>query len=459
MLHSGMIETIEDCKKFFADADSSPNGEYIFHAIPIDNSIHPSDYNSPCIIFIRNVSSGRTYYYSLSHPDSRPKVGFRMFFKYVKRKIENNIKWAIDAKSFNQVLSIFNVKDVNLCGFFKDNEILDVSEYDTVAHNLVRRHNKTANNKSIPLLKHKEAFDNMCSDIVKMIKRFKIDDSFNNFNDIILKSLGNIEANGIYVDKSIFEKHFNTSPNDKGLVFSQYNVYTSTGRPSNRFGGINYAAMNHSDGSRSALISRYGSNGRMVVVDYTAFHPRIICYLTKYNIPNDKDIYEYLAKLYFNKKEVDETDIANSKKLTFRQLYGGVEDKYLHIKYLSNLKSYISEQWEFFNKNGYILTPFFKRKITDKHIKDPNPEKVFNYILQAVEGEIAISRIQSVLKFLSGKKTKAVLYTYDAVLYDFHKDDGDETLNEIRKIMSFDGIFPMKTYIGESYNDVKLVNI
>lgn len=456
MLCSGMIETIDDCKKFFADVDSSPDGEYIFHFIPVENLIHSADI-SPCILFIRNVSLEKTYYYSFGHPDSKPKIHCRIFLKYIKRRLKNNIKWAIDAKSFNQMLSIFKVKDANLCGFFKDNEILDINDYDTVAHSLIRRNN--GNNRTIPLLKHKESFDNMCVDIEKMVRRFKIDDSFNNFNDIILTSLGKIESNGIYVDKSIFEKHFGISPNKNSLVFSQYNVYTSTGRPSNRFGGINYAAMNHTDGSRSALISRYGEDGRMVVVDYTAFHPRIICYLTKYNIPNDKDIYEYLAKLYFNKKEVDDTDIANSKKLTFRQLYGGVEDKYLHIKYLSNLKSYINEQWEFFNNNGYILTPFFKRKITNKHIKEPSPEKVFNYILQAVEGEIAISRIQLVLKFLFGKKTKAVLYTYDAVLYDFHKDDGYDTLNEIRKIMSFDGIFPMKTYIGESYNDVKLVNI
>jgi hypothetical protein len=60
-----------------------------------------------------------------------------------------------------------------------------------------------------------------------------------------------------------------------------------------------------------------------------------------------------------------------------------------------------------------------------------------------------------VQKYLEPKKTRAVMYTYDAVLYDFHKDDGIQTLNKIREIMSFNGIFPMKTYIGNSYQSVK----
>jgi len=84
---------------------------------------------------------------------------------------------------------------------------------------------------------------------------------------------------------------------------------------------------------------------------------------------------------------------------------------------------------------------------------------LFNYILQAAEGEVAIPQIESVVAYLKGKKTKAVFYTYDAVLYDFHKDDGIDTLNFIRKLMSANGCWPTKTYIGNSYHDLKLFNI
>ena len=63
------------------------------------------------------------------------------------------------------------------------------------------------------------------------------------------------------------------------------------------------------------------------------------------------------------------------------------------------------------------------------------------------------------MDYLKDKKTKLVLYTYDAALYDFHKNDGLQTLNHIRQVMSCNGMFPMKTYFGNSYHDVHLVSI
>lgn len=452
-----MIETISDFEKFQSE---NRDGDLILHVVPVESDSHPSD-TFPSILFIRNISTGRSYYYAIDHPDSLPKISLKDLMDYLT--LCGNIKWALDRKVMTQLLYIKNVYDANLCGFLEKNDIIDPSEFETPAHNLVRRnaHSHTRVNRAIPLLKHLEAFDDMCEDVIKMIKNFNVYPAFLQVNNKIISTLRNLEFNGIYVDNELFKTYFKTIPNKDGMVFSQYNVYTSTGRPSNRFGGVNYAALNHSDGSRKCFVSRYGNDGKMVMVDYTAFHPRIICLLTDYKIPIETDIYEYLAKLYFQKKEVDETDISNAKQLTFRQLYGGVEDKYSHIKYLANLKSFIDEKWDFFQKNGYVETPLFKRKITEHHIQGPNPTKLFNYILQASEGEIAIPRIQLVQDYLLNKKakTKPIIYTYDSVLYDFHKDDGIETLNEIREIMSCNKAFPMKTYIGGSYQDLRLISL
>lgn len=451
-----MIETIDDYNNFKSE---NIDGDWILHVIPVEDNIHPVD-NSPAIIFIRNISTSKTYYFAFDHPDSCPKINKECFIDEILIKSKKT-KWVLDKKTFCQYFSVDNVYDANLCSFIKYNEIENIDNYETLAHGIIRRQINGIKQfgKIVPLLKHKELFDDLADNITKIIKKFTNDDSFTYINNVILPTLGKIESNGIYVDTNIFNNHFINKPNADGYVFSQYNIYTSTGRPSNRYGGVNYAALNHSDGSRKSFISRYGDCGRMVVVDYTAFHPRIICQLTNYSIPIEVDIYEYLAKLYFNKKSVDETDIYNAKQLTFRQLYGGVEEKYSHIKYLTNLKSYIDNKWQEFKRDGYVLTPFFKRKITSEQVKDPSPTKVFNYILQATEGEIAIPRIRVVLDYLNNKKTKAILYTYDAVLYDFHKEDGFETLSEIRKIMSLNGNFPMKTYIGQTYQDVKIIGI
>lgn len=451
-----MIESVTDLTRFESE---NIGGEWFVHMVPEEDGIHPA-VNKPCLLFIRNILSGKTYYYSFSHPDSRPKLDQRQFIQNFI--VKNSIRmWALDSKAIRQLLPVNEVRDANLCGFLMKNEILEELDFETPAHNLIRRNasGHLGINKVIPLVKHKEMFDDLADVAIKMIKKCKVDDAYLNFNRHIIYPLSELEAGGIHVDPILFQKYFETIPYSNDFIYSQYNVYTSTGRPSNRFGGINYAALNHTDGSRACFTSRFGKDGRMVVVDYTAFHPRIICNLTNNPIPVDTDIYEYLAKLYFGKRTIDETDIKNAKQLTFRQLYGGIEDKYAHIKYLANLKEFIDSQWEQFEKNGYVLTPIFGRKITSKHILDPNPAKVFNYILQAVEGEVAIPRLQEVMRYLQGKRSKAVLYTYDAVLYDFHKDDGFEILQGIRKIMSNNGQYPMKTYIGESYHDIKLIGI
>jgi hypothetical protein len=450
-----MIETAADCGQFLRE---NAEGDLFLHVIPTDEGRH-SAASTPSILFIRNVKTGKTYYIALCHPDSVPDFPLRRFL--VEGIIKNpNRKWALDKKAICHLIGFPDVLDINLVSYLKHNEILECGEYDTPAHFMVRKHamGRSQINMVIPLLKHKEMFDSLADDASNLVTA-ELDPGFTEFNDTIIGTLGRIEKQGIFVDREMFKARFGHEVGESGLTYSQYNVYTSTGRPSNRFGGVNYAALNVEDGTRKCFRSRFGNDGRMVVIDFTAFHPRIVAHLTKYNLSTDVDIYAYLAKLYFRKKAVDETDIKESKGLTFRQLFGGVEDKYAHIKYLANLKTYIDTQWAFFQNNGYVETPIFKRRITTKHIQDPNPPKVFNYILQAVEGEISIPKVKAVLDYLQTKKTKAVLYTYDAVLYDFHRGDGQETLNEIRRIMSCEGMFPMKTYIGETYHDVVQVSL
>lgn len=451
-----MIETVSDCERFKAE---NIEGDWFLHVIPADDVLHPAA-NKASILFIRNLKTKKTYYLAMDHPDSHVEFP-RVQFVHEVIATNPNRKWVLDKKAFQQMMDLPNLMDVNLASYLTDNEILTESEYETPAHFLIRKHavGRDKVNMVIPLLKHKEMFDDLANDISSLVKKYEPDTGYTRFNDLIIGTLGKLEAQGIFVDREMFKQRFGHDVGPYGITYSQYNVYTSTGRPSNRFGGVNYAALNTEDGTRKCFRSRYGKDGQIVVIDYSAFHPRIVAYLTNYDISIETDIYAYLAKLYFHKKEVDETDIKEAKNLTFRQLYGGVEDKYSHIKYFGNLKEYINSQWLFFQKEGYIITPFFKRKITNKHIKDPNPHKVFNYMLQAVEGEISISKLKLVIDYLQTKHTRAVLYTYDAIMYDFYKPDGMELLMELKKIMSFDEHFPMKIFMGETYQNVHQITL
>jgi hypothetical protein len=450
-----MIETTADLTRFQLE---NQQGDWIVHAIPVDGSVH-SAMSYPSLIFIRNILTGKSYYYSCNHPDSKStleNVEFRMMLRSY-----TNRKWALDKKTIVHMLGLTNVCDVNLLSWMQTNDIFEESEYETSAHYLVWKNASGHSdlNLVIPLMKHKEAFDNMADELSAIIKNYEPDSAFTSFNDDIIGTLGELEKQGIFVDREKYKERYKIDPGHNGMVWSRYNCYTATGRPSNSYGGVNFAALNQSDGTRKCFRSRYGDDGCMVMLDYTSFHPRIVSHLVQHPVPTDIDIYAYLAKLYFNKKDVDETDIKNAKELTFRQFYGGIEDKYLHIKYLANIKEFTDNQWALFNSQGYVETPVFKRRITAKHISEPNPPKVFNYLLQGVEGELAIPKVKAVLNYLKDKHTKAILYTYDAVLYDFYKPDGMDLILALRDIMSFDGRFPMKAYMGETYDDVTLISV
>lgn len=449
-----MIETWDQWSSFIAD---SMEDDLLLYIVPLHEDMH-SAINSPCVLFIKNLSKNRIYFYSFNHPDAKTPIPVDH-----KRVVEDlntvrGVKWAIDKKSFLHLLRVNNVYDVGFAEYLRSNDVFETKEFETNAHGLIRRTfgGKIGFNRVVPLLKHLEMFSDLSETCEKIIKTAVVDDAFRKFNALIIDTLAEVETHGMAVDVKELRTRFGNVHVHDEKVYTQYYFYTSTGRPSNRYGGINYAALNKSDGARKVFISRFGKNGKLVLIDYSAFHPHIISYLTNYPIPGNVDIYEYLAKLYFNKREVDSTDISDAKQITFRQLFGGVEEKYRHIKYLSHLKEFIDYHWKFFNVNGYVETPIFGRKITKKHIHDPKPATVFNYILQAAEGEISIPVLGNVNRYLKDKETKAVLYTYDSILLDCCLDDG-AIIRSIREIMGLDGMFPMKIYVGDNYHDMDLL--
>jgi hypothetical protein len=419
-------------------------------AIPSDEFIHPCS-TDVSALFIKDTVTGDTHCVSFNHPDmiSIDKAEITNYLNNYQGK-----KWAIDKKAFLQLLPVDGLLDFNLWRHIKDGEIIDKRMIDTQAHKIIYRTKKEFGdtNKVIPLVKHKEVFEQMC-DVFSHTDTNEIDNGYQRENDTILETLSELESNGIYVDKDCFQQHFNAPVNPDGFVYSQYNIYTSTGRPSNHFDGVNYAALNKEDGSRKCFVSRYGKNGMMVLIDYSAFHPRIICNLVGFEMPIEKDIYKYLGELYF-KREVNEYDMAEVKSITMRQLYGGVEDKYEQMTYFKSLKQFIDMNWKKFSSDGYINTPVFGRKITNLHLKDANPNKLFNYILQATETEISMTAIKQVNRVLKDRKTKPVLYTYDSVLFDFYKPDGIETIGNVITLMKMCNRFPIKVYVGDSYDSV-----
>ena len=439
---------INDYKKFIKNCKNVP---IVLWAIQSDEFLHPC-VTDVSVVFIKHTVSNETYCVSFNHPDLLSVVDKKTLIKDLNEL--GGKKWVFDKKSFLQLLPVEKLLDFNLWSHLKNGETIDEELFETNAHKFIYRSKRDCGdlNKVVPLLKHKEMFEKIC-DVYFNTDTNTLEEGYEKENSIILETLAELESNGIYVNEECFKKHFDAKINPNGLVYSQYNIYTSTGRPSNHFDNVNYAALNKDNGARSCFVSRYGNEGIMVLIDYSAFHPRIICNFTNFPMPIEQDIYKYLGKLYFH-REVNEYDMTEIKDITMKQLYGGVEEKYENIKYFNNLKLFIENYWKKFVDCGFVLTPIFKRIITNKHLKDANRNKLFNYILQASETEVSMSAIKVVNEYLRDKRTKAVLYTYDSVLFDFHKRDGKETLDTIMSIMKMGNRFPIKVEMGESYNNL-----
>ena len=437
---------VESYKKFMQSCRYVP---IVLWAIPSDEFLHPCA-TDVSVVFIKQTINNETYCVSFNHPDLTSVVDKETFINDLNNLREK--KWTFDKKSFLQLLPVENLLDFNLWKHLKTGDVIDEELFETNAHRFIYRSKRDCGdlNKVVPLLKHKEVFEKICDVYFKTDTNI-LDGGYERENSIILETLSELESNGIYVNSECFQKHFDAKINPSGLVYSQYNIYTSTGRPSNHFDGVNYAALNKDNGVRNCFVSRHGNEGTMVLIDYSAFHPRIICNLVNFPMPIEEDIYKYLGKLYFH-REVNDFDMEEIKSITMRQLYGGVEEQYQHIKYFGNLKEFIDIYWKRFDEDGFIFTPMFQRVISDKHLKDANRNKLFNYILQATETEVSMTAVKVVNEYLRDKKTKAVLYTYDSLLFDFHKEDGKVVLDKIMSIMKMGNRFPIKVYMGESYN-------
>jgi hypothetical protein len=86
-------------------------------------------------------------------------------------------------------------------------------------------------------------------------------------------------------------------------------------------------------------------------------------------------------------------------------------------------------------------------------IESPNPQKVFNYLLQALETELNMDKLKTVLDYIRDKPIRLSLYSYDSFLFDYPIDIGTEPAKRLKEIIESSG-FPIKAEWGTDYSKV-----
>jgi len=262
-------------------------------------------------------------------------------------------------------------------------------------------------------------------------------------NDITIPTLAQIESYGIKVD-STFEPQ---SLVKDGFVYSQYNHLTTTGRPSNRYGGVNFSALNKSDGSRNPFVSRF-DDGMLFMLDYDSYHIRLIAKLIDYALPQES-VHAYFAKQYFNTDTITEEQYEKSKQISFQMMYGGILPEYEHITFFRSIQFLIDELWDAHQQTGYVPSV-----ISGIKINADSRTKLFNYVIQNYETEQNMLVLRKILLETSKFESVPILYTYDSVLFDVKESETETYLNKVRQIMELNGQFPVKTSYGKNYGEM-----
>ena len=289
-------------------------------------------------------------------------------------------------------------------------------------------------NRVIPLVKHYEK----CEAIFEQIKHYCIKIPSDNLEQMFLF----IEKNGIKINETLFNQYFKPTNHDfsiqDGKIYTQYNLHTTTGRPSNAFNGINFAALNKDNGCRQVFIP---SHDQFVEIDVSAYHPTLAAQLVGYKF--DKPIYEAFA-------QYAGVEVKQAKELMFKQLYGGIYKEYKQWEFFILIQQYIDRIWNEFETQGWVCVPNSTKVFYKNQLEDMNPQKLFNYFLQSLETTNNGYIIKDIIKVLRDKNTKLVLYTYDAFLFDLDNTEKD-ILEQTKNIFSQRGLNVKFSY-GSDYD-------
>lgn len=272
-----------------------------------------------------------------------------------------------------------------------------------------------------------------CRTLYQQYKPY-ISEGFNQFYKKQLDVFFKIESKGImYKDQ---------------LHYSKYNFYTTTGRPSNRFGGINFAALNKKDGSRTNIKSRY-ENGVLIEVDFQSYHPRLIAELIDYNFPAEISVYEYLARYYNKTYNLTAEQIKEAKDETFKRIYGGLT-QHDSIPYFKQAHDYVDGLWKELTASGQLSVPISKRNLYFDNYKDLNKLMFFNYLIQLTETERNVEILHN-----NPLLDRIMLYIYDAILLDVEESEVEDVIEVINKTIASDK-YPVKIKTGHTYGEMQV---
>lgn len=396
-----LVESEKQLKEF----EQQQYQEVFVEVIPFDNREHPYE-NEVCAVYIFPLDSRKGFILPVSHSET-----LSLKLSEIERILNAfETVYVRDKKEFMHYFLLKALYNTPL----PPNTYIQLTQAHNFFYNKFKT--KTDINRIIPIVKHYEYCNAIYNEIKPNLEK-NVNEFFNTKACLVYNKL---EQSGIRIDREKFSSYF--YPTDKEYVYTQYNFNTLTTRPSNKFKGVNYAALNKSNKEREAFIPR---NDYFIDLDISAYHPTILSRLVGYEYGN-RDIYDALSEAY-------QMDREEAKILTLKQINSSALTEYENLEFFRKVTAYKDKLWDEFQYGGSIEVPISNHRFYRGELENMNPGKLLNYVLQGCETALNVKIMWDIFKVLRGKKTKLVLVVYDSFLFDVDKEE-KQTIKQILNV-------------------------
>ena len=401
-----IIETEEQVDKFILKGYKN----VFIYLIPFSDNYH-SAINKLSLLYIKPYNE-KGYIISHEHNESLP-LNITHIIKLL-RTIDTI--YTINKKEcFYYLGEEFNVKlkDINFL------EKIDLNVESKIKQFYYTKYDFNYINTIIPLSKHYEYCEEIYENIKHLLNK-EIDNLYNNSGSLVFY---NIEQKGIKINHETFRKHFSITEKysiKNNIIYTNYNLYTTTRRPSNSFNGINFLALNKSNKCKTSFIPK---NDIFIELDLSSYHPTLISSLINYDF-NGENIHEHFSKLY-------NTTYEEAKEITFQQIYGHVFPQYKNLDFFKRIENLKTQYYNSFIKENKFITDN-KTVFSGDNM---NSSKLFNYIIQEKETFTNIILLDKILNLLKNKKSELILYVYDSFILDIDYKEYS-IIDEIKEIFN-----------------------
>jgi hypothetical protein len=381
-------------------------------------------YKDVTLLFILDIESKDEYIINIKHPDY-------LLYKDELPLIHSSVVFTTDKKTllYKNIVTIDSI-DLNFLIYPEEHKQFEFDRYIPKSYLLFQ--NRFVNWAIYPLSILIQMCRHSAYDMLKYFEKYS-------------EFISEIQI----IDNLYYQTLFNTEANkfefDYDLIYSNYNPYTLTNRPTNSSFGINLSALSKKDNTRSKLKSTNNEN-MLVQFDYSSFHVYLLTKMLNFHLPSDTDIYLYLNEQYKFSSKIDRSEI---KMDFFKYIYGTK----CYDSELSNIINKFKDSlFNIFQNFGYVKSFFLKRKVffNSKTINQSNI--LFNYFLQNAETEYNLLKIQKILSNVPQQNCKLVLYTYDSFLFEIDKNQ-PQLIEQIKSILQEDGI-PVTIQVGTNYGNL-----